>query len=76
MKGKRHTAEQINAKLREAEVGLAKGQKLAEAIQKLETTEQTYLRWPKECGGQRTDQARRLKELEEENARLRKLVAD
>ncbi len=72
----RHTAEQIIAKLREAEIELAKGQKTAEVIRKLGITEQTYYRWRKEYGGLRVDQARRLKELERENGRLKKLVAD
>ena len=73
---RRHTAEQIIAKLREAEVELSKGKVLGEVVRKLEITEQTYYRWRKEYGGLRTDQARRLKELEKENARLKKMVAD
>ncbi len=73
---KRHTAEQVIAKLREAEVGLAKGQPLALVVRKLEIAEQTYYRWRKEYGGLRVDQAKRLKELEKENARLKRLVAD
>ncbi len=73
---KRHTGEQIIAKLREAEVELAQGQPLAEVVRKLEIAEQTYYRWRKEYGGLRVDQAKRLKELEKENARLKKLVAD
>jgi transposase-like protein len=73
---KRHTAEQIVGKLREAEVELAKGHSLAEVVRKLGITDQTYYRWRKEYGGLRTDQARRLKELEKENARLKKVVAD
>ena len=73
---KRHTAEQIIAKLREAEVGLAKGQTLALVVRRLEISEQTYYRWRKEYGGLRVDQAKRLKELEKENARLKRLVAD
>ena len=72
----RHKAEQIIAKLREAEIELAKGQKTADVIRKLGITEQTYYRWRKEYGGLRVDQARRLKELERENGRLKKLVAD
>jgi transposase-like protein len=76
MARKRHTAEQIIAKLREAEVELAKGQPLAEVVRTLEIAEQTYYRWRKEYGGLRVDQAKRLKELEKENARLKKLVAD
>ena len=72
----RHTAEQIVAKLREAEVQLAKGQKVPEVVRKLGIAEQTYYRWRKEYGGLRSDQARRFKQLERENARLKKLVAD
>lgn len=73
---KRHTAEQIVAKLREAEVELAKGSKLPEVARKLGISEFTYYRWRKEYGGLRSDQARRFKELERENGRLKKLVAD
>jgi transposase-like protein len=73
---KRHTAEQIIAKLREAEVALAEGQTLALVVRKLEIAEQTYYRWRKEYGGLRVDQAKRLKQLEKENARLKRLVAD
>jgi putative transposase len=73
---KRNTAEQIITKLREAEVELAKGRKIPEVARKLGITEQTYYRWRKEYGGLRTDQARRLKELEKQNSQLKKLVAD
>ncbi len=73
---KRFTAEQVIGKLREAEVLLSKGQSVAEACRKLEVSEQTYYRWRKEYGGMRVEQARRLKALEKENARLKKLVAD
>ncbi len=73
---KRHTAEQIIGKLRAAEIELAKGLGTAEVVRKLGITEQTYYRWRKEYGGLRLDQAKRLKELEKENARLKKLVAD
>ncbi len=76
MARKRHTAEQIIAKLREAEVAQAKGQPLVDVVRKLEISEQTYYRWRKEYGGLRVDQAKRLKELEKENARLKRLVAD
>ena len=76
MAKKRHTAEQVIAKLREAEVELAKGQPISNVVRKLGITEQTYYRWRKEYGGLRTDQARRFKEMERENARLKKLVAD
>ncbi len=76
MAKKRHTAEQIIAKLREAEVELAKGQPISKVVRKLGVTEQTYYRWRKEYGGLRTDQAKRFKEMDKENARLKKLVAD
>jgi putative transposase len=66
---KRHGAEQIIAKLREAEVELARGKTAGEVCRKLGVTEQTYYRWRREYGGLRVDQARRLKELERENAR-------
>ena len=68
--------EQIIGKLREAEVLLSQGATVAEASRKLGITEQTYYRWRKEYGGMRVEQAKRLKELEKENARLKKLVAD
>ena len=73
---KKHTAEQIVGKLREAELELARGRTIAEAVRKLGITEQTYYRWRKEYGGLRTDQARRMRDLERENGRLKKLVAD
>ena len=73
---KRHTPEQIIRKLRQAEVELAKGQTAVEVARKLGITEQTYYRWRKEFGGLRVDQAKRLKELEKENARLKKLLAE
>ena len=76
MKGKKYTAEQIVIKLREAEVLLAKGQNLGEVCRQLEITDVTYYRWRKEYGGLRVDQAKRLKELEQENTRLKKVVAD
>ncbi len=76
MSKKRHTAEQIIGKLREAEVLLSQGQSVLEACKKIEISEQTYYRWRKEYGGIRLDQAKRLKELERENTRLKKLVAD
>jgi len=76
MARKRHTAEQIIAKLREAEVALAQGQPLVDVVRKLEISEQTYYRWRKEYGGLRVEQAKRLRELEKENARLKRLVAD
>ena len=76
MAKKRHTAEQIIARLREAEVLLAKGTKMPLVCRKLGITEQTYYRWRKEYGGVRTDQIKRLKEVEKENVRLKKVVAD
>ena len=76
MAKKRHTAEQIISKLREAEVFLAQGTKMPQVCRKIGITEQTYYRWRKEYGGVRTDQVKRLKEVEKENARLKKLVAD
>ncbi len=76
MARKRYTAEQIITKLREAEVELAKGETTPQVCKKLGISEQTYYRWRKEYGGLRVDQAKRLKQLEHENARLKKLVAD
>ena len=76
MSRKRYTVEQIIGKLREAEVGLARGMAVPEVCRKLGVSEQTYYRWRKECGGLSRDQAKRLRELEQENARLKKLVAD
>ena len=76
MSRKRHSAEQIIHKLREAEVRLAQGQAVDEVCKQLEITAQTYYRWRKEYGGLRVDQARRLKDLERENGRLKVLVAE
>jgi len=76
MAKKRHGAEQIIPKLRESEVELARGLKVPEVCRNLGITEQTYYRWRKKYGGLRMDQAKRLKELEKENARLKKLVAE
>jgi transposase-like protein len=76
MAKKRHSAEQIISKLREAEVLLAKGTKIPQVSRKIGITEQTYYRWRKEYGGVRTDQVKRFKDMEKENARLKKLVAD
>jgi putative transposase len=75
-RGKKFTAEQIIGKLREAEVELSRGKKVPEMCRKLGVTEQTYYRWKKEYGGLRMDQAKRLKELEKENSRLKRLLAD
>ncbi len=68
--------EQIIGKLREAEVLLGQGLTVGEASRKLGITEQTYYRWRREYGGMRIEQAKRLKELEKENNRLKRLVAD
>ena len=76
MARKRFTAEQIIPKLRTVEVELSKGATVAEACKKIQVTEQTYYRWKKEYGGLRLDQAKRLKELEKENSRLKRLLAD
>jgi len=73
---KRYTAEQIIIKLREAEVLQASGQSITEVCRHLGIKDQTYYKWRKEYGGMRVDQAKRLKEIEQENSRLRKLVAD
>ncbi len=76
MKKKGYSAEQIIGKLREAEVLLSQGSTVGEVSRRLGITEQTYYRWRREYGGMRLDQARRLKELEKENGRLKRLVAD
>jgi transposase-like protein len=76
MKQKRHSAEQVISKLREAEVLLQKGQAVPQVCRQLGVTVQTYYRWRKEYGGMRADQAKRLKDLEKENTRLKKIVAD
>ena len=76
MSRRRHTAEQIITALREAEVALANGKTVREVIRELGISEQTYYRWRKEFGGMRVDQARQLKELEKENARLKRAVAN
>ena len=73
---KRCTPEQIIGKLRQAEVRSAEGATVAEFVRELGITEQTYYRWRKEYGGLRTEQAKRLKELEQQNARLKRAVAD
>ena len=76
MARKRFSPEQIITMLREAEVLLNQSNPVAEVCRKLGVSEQTYYRWRKEYGGMMGDQAKRLKELEQENARLKKLVAD
>ncbi len=73
---KSHSPEQIFNKLREVEILLNQGANVGEACRKIGVTEQTYYRWRKEYGGMRIEQAKRLKSLEKENARLKKLVAD
>ena len=75
-KRQRHTPEQIISKLREAEVQSAKGTAIAQVCKDLAITEQTYYRRRKEYGGLKLDQARRLKDLEKENGRLKRLLAD
>ena len=73
---KRHSAEEIVNKLRHAEVELGKGIPIASVCKTLGVTETTYYRWRREYGALKSDQAKRMKELERENARLKKLVAD
>lgn len=72
----KHTAEQIIAKLHEAEVLQSQGKSIAECVRQLGVSEMTYYKWRKEYGGLRVDQAKRMKEMEQENQRLRKVVAD
>ena len=76
MSGKRYSAEEIISKLREAEVYLAEGLSVGEGIRRLGVNKITYYRWRKEYGGMKVDQAKRLKDLEKENARLKRLLAD
>jgi putative transposase len=76
MPKKGYSPEQIINKLREAEVMVSQGNAIATVTKKIGVTEQTYYRWRKEYGGMRIEQARRLRELEQENSRLKKLVAD
>jgi transposase-like protein len=76
MAGKKFGAEQIIGKLREAEIVQAQGGTVPDACRRIGVTAQTYYRWRKEYGGLKVDQARRMKELEAENARLRRAVAD
>jgi len=73
---KKFKPEQIISRLREAEVMISQGASVDEVCRKIEVTKQTYYRWRQEYGGLRTDQAYRMKQLEKENARLKKLVAD
>ncbi len=72
----RHTPEQVIAKLRQAEAELAQGHSLAQVCQKLGVSEQTLHRWRNQYGGLKADEAKRLKEVEAENARLKRLVAE
>ena len=72
----RHSPEQIIAKLRDAELRLGRGESLAHVLQTLAVSEQTYYRWKKQFSGMKAPDAKRLKELEKENERLRKAVSD
>jgi putative transposase len=76
MPRKRHKPEEIVAKLRQADVLISQGQSVADAVRAIGVTEVTYYRWRQEFGGLKTDQVRRMKELEAENARLRRAVSD
>lgn len=76
MKKKRHSSGQIIRKLREAEGHLSAGMTIAQVCQKLEISEQTFHRWRNQYGGMKANDAKRLKELETENVRLKKLVAE
>jgi len=76
MKRTRHSAEQIITKLREADAMLAGGKTIAQVVQALGVSEQTFHRWRHQYGGMKANDARRLKELEHENVRLKKIVAD
>jgi hypothetical protein len=75
-RGKKHTAEQVVNLLRQVEVGIANGKTTGQSCKEAAITEQTYYRWRKEYGGLQVDQAKRLKELEQENAKLKRLVAN
>jgi len=76
MSKKNYTVEEIIVKLREAELSCRQGKTVAEAVRQIGVTEQTYYRWRKEYGGMNTAEAKQIKELEKENARLKKLVAE
>jgi len=76
MKRKRHTPQQVVRKLGEAQAALAAGRELAAVCQMLGVSEQTYYRWKSKYGGMKAEEAKRLASLEEENARLKKLVAE
>jgi putative transposase len=74
--GKRHKAEEIVMKLREIELSINQGMDIVQACRQAGISDQSYYRWRKEYGGMKIDQAKRYKELEQENARLKRLVAD
>ena len=76
MPSKKHTPEEIIGKLREAEIAIAQGVTTPAACRRIAVSEQTYYRWRKEYGGLKTDQARRMKDLEKENLRLRRAISD
>jgi transposase-like protein len=76
MKGKKHNPERIIKKLREADAMIATGKTIGQVVQSLEISEQTFHRWRNQYGGMKAEEAKRLKELEEENRRLKKLLAE
>src|SRR3546814_17713039 len=76
MPARKHKPEEIIGKLREVEIVLGQGGTTAEACRRIAVSEQTYYRWRKEYGGLKTDQARRMKDLEKENLRLRRAISD
>jgi putative transposase len=76
MPKKKHKPEEIVAKLRQADLLISQGQEIADVVRQIEVSEVTYYRWRQEYGGLKTEQVKRLKELETENTRLRKAVSD
>ena len=76
MPARKHKPEEIIGKLREVEIVLGQGGSTVEACRRIAVSEQTYYRWRKEYGGLKTDQARRMKDLEKENVRLRRAISD
>ena len=76
MPQKKHKPEEIVAKLRQVDVLVSQGQSVAEAVRSISVTQFTYYRWRKEFGGLKTDQVKRLKELERENSELKKMLAE
>lgn len=76
MPSKRHKPEEIVAKLRQVDVVISQGQAVADAIRSIGVSEVTYYRWRQEFGGLKSDQVKRLKDLEQENARLRRAISD